>query len=61
VNFLVVRGGVSTLQDVQIAQRRMEQNGIRIDGVIFNDLSANVSKYGYGGGYYAYQYKADTV
>lgn len=57
INFLVVRGGVSTIQDVQIAQRRMEQNGIRLDGVIFNDLSASASKYGYGG-YYSYRYQS---
>lgn len=60
VNFLVVRGGISTVQDVQIAQRRMSQNGIRIDGVIFNDLSASASKYGYGG-YYSYKYKSDAA
>lgn len=60
VNFLVVRGGVSTVQDVQISQRRMSQNGIRIDGVIFNDLSASASKYGYGG-YYSYKYKSDAA
>ena len=56
VNFLVVRGGVSTVQDVQIARRRLEQNGIRLDGLIFNDLSASASKYGYGG-YYSYKYQ----
>ena len=60
VNFLVVRGGVSTVQDIQIAQRRMEQNGIRVDGIIFNDLSASASKYGYGG-YYSYKYKSATT
>ncbi|MGH8506972.1 MAG: polysaccharide biosynthesis tyrosine autokinase [Stenotrophobium sp.] len=60
VNFLVVRGGVSTLQDVQIAQRRMDQNGIRVDGIIFNDLSALASKYGYGG-YYSYKYKSEAA
>lgn len=60
VNFLVVRGGVSTTQDVQIAQRRMEQNGIRLDGVIFNDLSASSSRYGYGG-YYSYKYHSGKV
>lgn len=56
VNFLVVRAGVSTLQDVRMAQSRMERNGIRIDGIIFNDLSAMASKYAYGG-YYQYKYK----
>lgn len=60
VNFLVVRGGVSTVQDVQIARRRLEQNGIRLDGVIFNDLSASASKYGYGG-YYSYRYQPAKV
>lgn len=56
VNFLVVRGGVSTLQDVRIAQKRMEQNGIRIDGIIFNGLSVMATRYGYGD-YYNYKYK----
>ncbi len=60
VNFLVVRGGVSTLQDIVIAQRRMDQNGIRVDGIIFNDLSAMASKYGYGG-YYSYRYKSEAA
>lgn len=60
VNFLVVRSGVSTVQDVEIAQRRMSQNGIRIDGVIFNALTASASKYGYGG-YYSYKYKPTEV
>lgn len=60
VNFLVVRGGRSTIQDVQISRRRMDQSGIRIDGVIFNDLSAAASRYGYGG-YYSYKYKSEGV
>ncbi len=60
VNFLVVRGGVSSMQDIRIAQRRMDQNGIRIDGVIFNDLSVMASRYGYGG-YYSYKYKPGSV
>lgn len=60
INFLVVRGGVSTIHDVRISQRRLEQNGIRIDGVIFNDLSVAAAKYGYGG-YYSYKYKTATA
>lgn len=58
VNFLVVRGGLSTLQDIRIAQRRMEQNGIRIDGIIFNGLSVMATRYGYGD-YYSYKYKPE--
>ncbi|HXG28809.1 MAG TPA: polysaccharide biosynthesis tyrosine autokinase [Nevskiales bacterium] len=54
-NFMVVRGGHNTLQDVQIACRRMQQSDIVISGVIFNDLSLTTSRYRYGG-YYAYQY-----
>jgi tyrosine-protein kinase Etk/Wzc len=54
-NFMVVRGGHNTLQDVQIACRRMQQSDIAISGVIFNDLSIATSRYRYGG-YYAYQY-----
>jgi tyrosine-protein kinase Etk/Wzc len=56
VNFMVVRGGQNTLKDLEIASKRLHQNGIRVDGVIFNDLSAATSRYRYGG-YYAYQYK----
>ncbi len=54
-NLIVLRGGVSTMGDVQVALQRMQQNRIRIHGAIFNDLSAIVARYRHGG-YYAYRY-----
>jgi len=54
-NFMVIRGGMSTLQDLQIACSRMQQSDIQVSGIIFNDLSVGTSRYRYGG-YYAYRY-----
>lgn len=54
-NFMVVRGGQNTLTEVQIACRRLQQSGIVVNGIIFNDLSVTKSRYRYGG-YYAYHY-----
>jgi tyrosine-protein kinase Etk/Wzc len=54
-NFIVVRGGHNSLHDVQIGCRRLKLHDIKIDGIIFNDLSASASRYRYGG-YFAYQY-----
>ncbi len=56
--FLVVRGGESTIHDVEHSAKRLQQNDIKLNGVIFNDLKLSASKYGYGKyGYYNYQYK----
>src|SRR5680860_1119707 len=57
--FLVVRGGESTIHDVEHSAKRLQQNDIKLNGVIFNDLKVSASKYGYGRyGYYNYKYKA---
>ncbi|MGI8740426.1 MAG: polysaccharide biosynthesis tyrosine autokinase [Gammaproteobacteria bacterium] len=58
ITFLVVRGGESTIYDVEHSAKRLQQNDIKLNGVIFNDLKLSASKYGYGKyGYYNYQYK----
>ncbi len=54
-NFLVVRGGVNTLQDIKLASGRLKQSDVRVDGVIFNDLSASAARYRYGR-YYSIRY-----
>jgi tyrosine-protein kinase Etk/Wzc len=57
-NFLVVRSGYSTLDEVEFSVRRLQQNDIKLSGVIFNGLNVNATKYGYGRySYYAYNYK----
>jgi tyrosine-protein kinase Etk/Wzc len=57
-NFLVVRSGYSTLDEVEFSIRRLQQNDIKLSGVIFNGLNVNATKYGYGRySYYAYNYK----
>jgi tyrosine-protein kinase Etk/Wzc len=53
---VVVREGLSTREEVQEAQKKLQQSGIAVTGLLFNDLQANKSKYKYGYKY-AYQYR----
>lgn len=54
VNFLAVKAGVQTLQEVRVAVDRMQQNGVRVDGFIFNNLTRQAQRYTYG--HYAKRY-----
>ncbi|HXG28348.1 MAG TPA: polysaccharide biosynthesis tyrosine autokinase [Nevskiales bacterium] len=56
-NFMVVRAGVSTLDDVRFAVGRLAQNRIKLDGLLFNDLSANGARRAYSV-YYGTEYSA---
>lgn len=58
-NFLVVRSGQQTPQEVRMALSRFEQNGAHVLGFILNDLSAQAQGYTfgkYGGAYKRYRY-----
>ena len=56
--FVVVRDGVSTLADLHLALKRMEQARIGVKGALFNGQLKRVSKaYGYG---YGYNYKRNS-
>ncbi|WP_027858094.1 polysaccharide biosynthesis tyrosine autokinase [Marinobacterium jannaschii] len=52
---MVVRFGLNPVKEIAAAQRRFEQNGIRINGCILNGIERKTGGYGYG--YYNYEYK----
>lgn len=55
VNFLLVRFGVTTMQEIRLAISRLTQTGISPQGLIVNGMPAQI---GYYGQYkYGYQYK----
>ncbi|KEF31634.1 Tyrosine-protein kinase Wzc [Marinobacter nitratireducens] len=56
---LVTRFGLNPIKEIELTQRRFEQNGIGVKGVIFNAVVKKASAYGYG--YYAYEYKTDRA
>lgn len=58
--FLVVRSEMSTLHDVQQAQKRLQRDDIPIKGLVFNAFKPSRLKYGYGRyGYYSYRYRSE--
>lgn len=56
-NFMMVRAGVSTLDDVRFAVGRLTQNRIKLDGLLFNDLNHNGPRRAYGA-YYGAEYSS---
>ncbi len=54
---LVTRFGLNPLKEIELTQRRFEQNGIQVKGVIFNAVVKKANVYGYG--YYNYEYTAN--
>ncbi|MBO1519710.1 polysaccharide biosynthesis tyrosine autokinase [Oceanisphaera pacifica] len=56
---MVSRFAKNPLKEVEVAQRRYEQNGITVKGIVFNAVERKASSYGYGNyGYYNYEYKS---
>jgi len=53
--FLVARAEVSTLGELQESTKRLQQSGVAVRGVIFNDVNTTKRRYGYGTGY-GYKY-----
>lgn len=58
--FNIVRGGVSTVDEVEEAVKRLNQAGATVTGTIFNGLKPRASRYGYAGRYKKYSY-AETA
>ncbi len=56
---LVARFAVTAAKEIEITQRRLEQNGIEVKGAILNAMEKRAAGY-YGGsyGYYQYQYES---
>jgi tyrosine-protein kinase Etk/Wzc len=54
--FNVVRGGVSTIGEIEEAVKRFRQGGTAVAGIVFNDLKPRIGRYGYGSKYGKYRY-----
>ena len=55
--FLLVRAGLSQVQEIEAALKRLRQNEIPVTGLLFNDLGARAGgATGYGYSYYQYRY-----
>ncbi|MDQ6973977.1 MAG: polysaccharide biosynthesis tyrosine autokinase, partial [Mariprofundaceae bacterium] len=63
VSFMLLRSGRHPMGEIQHAIKTVEQAGISLSGLIFNDIMPKRSLYGYGTYKYHYQYsykKSDT-
>jgi tyrosine-protein kinase Etk/Wzc len=54
--FNIVRGGVSTMGEIEEAVKRFKQSGAVVSGIVFNDLKTRMGRYGYGSKYGKYRY-----
>lgn len=54
--FSVVRGGVSTMGEIEEAVKRFRLGGTSVAGIVFNDLKQRIGRYGYGSKYGKYRY-----
>ena len=58
-SMMVTRFGMNPAKEIELANRRFEQNDIQMKGVIFNGVVKKASAYNYG--YYNYEYKAEKA
>ena len=59
VNLLIARHAKTQMKELEITVNRFEQAGMKVNGVILNDIQHTAAGYGYGYGYnYAYAYQA---
>lgn len=54
--FNIVRGGYSTVHDIEETVRHLNDAGLTVTGTVFNDLKPRSNRYGYGTGYGKYRY-----
>jgi tyrosine-protein kinase Etk/Wzc len=54
--FNIVRGGISSLGEIEEAVKRFRQAGNSVTGIVFNDLKPRAGRYGYGSKYGKYRY-----
>jgi tyrosine-protein kinase Etk/Wzc len=54
--FNVVRGGVSTLGEIEETVKRFKLGGTPVTGIVFNGLKQRIGRYGYGSKYGKYRY-----
>src|SRR5690606_8643284 len=58
-NFLVLRFGENTLREVEVAVKRFEQSGVKVQGIIMNGVTKRASARGYRQYGYQYAYSYD--
>ena len=56
VSFMLVRSGRHPVREIQQAIKQVEQAGVSLAGLVFNDIMPKRSGYGYGSYKYHYQY-----
>lgn len=56
VNFVLVRHGVHHVREIDQTVKRLRQNGVKLQGFVFNDVPLVSSRYGYYGYHYQYRY-----
>jgi len=54
---MVTRYGINGVKEIEVAKRRLEQNGLLVKGVIFNAVERKASTYSEYG-YYQYEYQS---
>lgn len=54
--FNIVRGGVSTVEEIEETVKRLNQAGATVTGTVFNDLKPQAARYGYAARYGTYRY-----
>ncbi|MBN3756905.1 polysaccharide biosynthesis tyrosine autokinase [Paraburkholderia sp. Tr-20389] len=56
--FLVAFSGATKLGEISESDKRLAQNGIKLNGVVFNGINPKLGLYGYGSKYGSYRYVA---
>jgi tyrosine-protein kinase Etk/Wzc len=54
--FNIVRGGVSTVGEVEESVKRLNRSGAKVTGILFNGVKSRAYGYGPKYGKYAYDY-----
>ena len=61
VNLVIARYAKTQIKELELTINRFEQVGVKVNGIILNDIVRSAGGYGYGYGYnYSYGYKAST-
>ena len=55
---LVARFGWTHKKEIEITQKRFEQNGVDVKGIVFNFINKSSTKYYGNAGYYNYDYSS---
>ncbi|WP_104500967.1 polysaccharide biosynthesis tyrosine autokinase [Acinetobacter indicus] len=60
VNLVIARYAKTQMKELELTINRFEQVGVKVNGIILNDIQRSSAGYGYGYGYnYSYAYKAN--